>query len=264
MILKLQETWPVELINFLNDKFEQLMKFAEYEENQMKEYLDPNNNIPLALMPENPWHWHQQQAIEEVSNLLQSTTLRGWHCTRITESEVEHITQNGMQLPNLEMLKNRISQLQVEKKISDEIAISLKSNNYADEKCRKNMIWFCFFYPRLAHQSGLEIFFRYWGGESLSRAHQQDAKTKEILMNIGQPCLIEVNVPISALGLNTYLPEKIIFQYLINCGLKTDKDIDHEDKSFQPISAKNISRFIFYDDPEFIELVGCDQWTPSL
>lgn len=263
IILESQETWPIELIKFLKDKSVQLMEYAQYEENYIKRGCNSEDDISYRW-EQNPWLWEQEQAIEKISILLESTTLRGWHCTRLTKSEIEHITKNGMQLPNLKMLEDRISRLQAEGKIYDRIAKEIKNKNYADETSRKDKIWFCFFSPRLAHQSGLEKFFRYWGGEALYRAHQEDLETKNILMNIGQPCLIEVDVPISALGQRTCLAEKIIRRYLVNHGLKTGECIDHEDWSKKPISAHNISRFIFYNDPEFIKLVGCDQWSPQL
>ncbi len=264
MLLELEQTWPKELLAFLDGKYEMLMKHAQHEEKVNKQYLAPENNLPMALMPLNPFLKQKEQAASSVLDLLQSSTLRGWHCTRLTQPEVEHITQNGMQLPNLEMLENRIYQLQADGIISDTIAMRLKTENHANDQSRKDRIWFCFFPPQLAGQSGIERFFRCWGGEALYISHERDPKTRKILMNIGQPCLIEVDVPISALGSKVSLGNKMIRRYLVNRGLKTEEWIDHEDKAIEPIMAENISRFIFHSDAEFIELTGCDQWIPPL
>jgi hypothetical protein len=169
-----------------------------------------------------------------------------------------------MQLPNLELLENRISQLQSDGLISEATAMRLKTENQANDYNRKNRIWFCFFPPRFAGQSGIERFFRRWGGEALYNSHEQDAETGKVLTGIGEPCLIEANVPISAFGSVTWLGDKVIRRYLVNRGLQTDEPLEHEDKSREPIKPENISRFIFHGDAEFSELTGCDQWIPPL
>lgn len=264
MILELEETWPAELIAFLDNECQMLMAHVKHDEDTMKKYKSPENKLPMYFFQPNPFFDQREQAVSEVLKLLQSTTMRGWHCTRLTQSEVEHITQNGMQLPNLQMLKNRISRLQADGIISAPVATRLKTENEADDSCRKNMIWFCFSLETLKFQWGIERFFRYWGGEALYNSHEKDPETQKILMKIGHPCLIEVNVPISALALGTYLGEKIILRYLINRELITKEVTDHEDKVFVPIMAENISKFIFHNTPEFIELTECDTWTPPL
>src|SRR4029453_11222154 len=43
--------------------------------------------------------------LREVLNLCD---LHGYHCSRLTETEIEHILRNGMQLPNGKMLHDRI------------------------------------------------------------------------------------------------------------------------------------------------------------
>jgi hypothetical protein len=49
-----------------------------------------------------------------------------------------------------------------------------KSENQSDEKYRKNMIWFCFFLPKIAGEHGIMRFFRSWGGEALYNSHEKD------------------------------------------------------------------------------------------
>ena len=69
---------------------------------------------------------------------------------------------------------------------------------------------------------------------------------------------------VSALCPHSYLGQKIIRRYLLERGFDTREPTDHEDKSRCPIPAEDIRRFVFYGDPDFIDLTGCDEWSPPL
>ncbi len=263
MIFYSESTWPQHLIDFLDKHFDVLMGYEQHDAKVMQDYLHPDNKLPMAFMPANPFAEEYESITLEIENLLQSETLLGWHCTRLTEYEVEKIQQEGMLLPSLELLKNRISCLQNKGLISTQIANRLKSENRADEEIRRGMLWFCFFPPSSAYQSGIERFFRYWGGEALYRCHEDDPQTGEALMSIGQPYLIEAAVPISSLALN-FFGQKVARQYLINRGFQATEPTEHEDRAFSPIAAENIVRCIVHGDPDFSELTGCDSWSPPL
>ena len=215
------------------------------------------------MMPENPFLKEREDILEKINILLQPEQLVGWHCTKLTNSEINKIQRLGMCLPSLELLEERISNLINEGVISPEVGEKLKVNNWANEKHRKGMIWFCFFHPKLAGQSGIEDFFQYWGGEALYRLHQNNSETDSVLMSIGTPCLIEAEVPISSLSL-IFFADKVARRYLVNRGLETSESIEHEDRSLLPIPPENILRVIEFGHDDFIRLTGCDQWHPSL
>ena len=169
-----------------------------------------------------------------------------------------------MQPPDLQVLQDRIRRMQVDNLLEDEIAERLIEENQADDSNRKGMIWFCFFEPRIAGQSGIERFFRCWGGEALYNSHEDDRQTGRALRLIGRPCLIEADVPISSFGPTTYLGDKVVRRYLLNHGYDAGEEWEHEDRAHGPIPAANIVRFVFHGEPEFALLTGCDSWEPPL
>ena len=128
-----------------------LLAHARHDRETMHAYLNPKNgHVAMAMMPSNPHFQARERAWLKVNELLQSTTLRGWHCARLTEEEVKHITSHGMRPPNLQVLSERIRRVQADGMIKNEIAEQLIGENEADKDNRKGMIWFCFFEPRIA------------------------------------------------------------------------------------------------------------------
>lgn len=263
MILSNTDTWPLPLLEYLSSEYEMLLAHARHARDTMNAYLNPQHgHVPMSMMPSNPYFHARERASLKALELVRSTTLRGWHCTRLTDHEVNHITFHGMQPPSLQLLTDRIRRVQADGTIKPEIAERLIEQNQADEDNRKGMLWFCFFEPSTAGESGIGCFFRYWGGEALYNSHDRDPVTGEALQKIGRPCLIEADVPISSIGPYTYLGDKIIRRYLICNGFDTNEEWEHEDYIRDQILAANIVRFVFHGDPEFATLTGCDSWDP--
>ncbi len=188
----------------------------------------------------------------------------GYHCTRLTKSEIHHIMSNGLQLPNRAMLLARVQAVQDAGLIAPHIAERLRNRNQADEHGREGMIWFCFFPPHMAGQSGIEEFLRYWGGEALYEFHKHDPSTGPILTSIGTPCLIEADVPMASIDVHSFLDNSVVRQFLVNRGLETNESVDHEDRAKRPIAASSIRRIIQFPDPDFVRLTKCDSWKPLL
>ncbi|MCH8839952.1 MAG: hypothetical protein IH831_04610 [Planctomycetes bacterium] len=265
MILAQVESWPVPLLEYLASQHEMLLAHARHDRETMNAYFAPKKeHIPMAMMPSNPHFKAREHATRAVLELLQFTTLRGWHCTRLTRNEVEHITTLGMQPPNLQVLQNRIRRVQPDDMFEDKIAERLIEENQAGDSNRNGMIWFCFFEPRITGQSGIERLFRSWGGEALYNSHERDPQTGKALQLIGRPCLIEADVPISSFSRITNLGDKVIRRYLLSNGYDTGEEWEHEDRAHKPIPAANIVRFVFHGESEFAVLTGCDSWEPPL
>jgi hypothetical protein len=191
---------------------------------------------------------------------LRSYSLVGWHCTRLTNAEIDNIVASGMDLPNLAMLTRRIDAVTEDGLISTAVSNRLKSENQAHESNRAGMVWFCFFPPRLAGQGGIGRFFRHWGGEALYNTHEDDPNMSPILRSIGTPAIVEAEVPISALAPHSSLDMKVARRFLISRGYQTGEPCDFEGRIIFPLSANNVRRMVRFPDPAFVELSGCNSW----
>jgi hypothetical protein len=195
-----------------------------------------------------------------LQDILQLYQIRGWHCTRLTDEEADSIIEGGMCLPDAAMLARRIERLVQQGLLTRQIAERLKTENQAHETNRAGMVWFCFFAPHIGGESGIERFFRHWGGEALYNLHEDDPLTSPAISCIGTPCLVEANVPISSLEKYGGLDSKVIRRYLISRGLVTREPVDHEDRIKRPLSAEHVRRIIRFPEPDFLSLTGCAEW----
>ncbi|MDH6258420.1 hypothetical protein [Bradyrhizobium sp. BR13661] len=250
MILSDENTWPTDVI-----------KYLEREEGTFRAWEEQSAGLSPARIVSGPEY---DAALYGLRAALDACELRGYHCTRLTESEIGHIVANGMQLPSGSMLRKRIHALQGDGLIDATVAKRLVEKNQADEENRAGRIWFCFFPPYLAGESGIESLLRYWGGEALYNLHDRDPETEPILARIGTPCLIEADVPISSMKGPSFLDMKVARQFLMRRGFRSSEPVEHEDRAIKAIPPQNIKRIIRYPERDFIKLTRCDEWEKPL
>jgi hypothetical protein len=195
-----------------------------------------------------------------LETLLRCYALVGWHCTRLTEDEIASIQSVGMQLPDVGMLHRRVDAVVEAGLLPGRLAGRLKTEHQADDRWRSGSIWFCFYPPRQAGESGIGRFFRHWGGEALYNSHEDDPETGVALSTIGLPCIVEVLVPIASLRPHSFLPNKIARRYLVDRGHRTVESVNHDGAIMCPLPAMNVRRVIPFPSPEFVTLTGCNQW----
>ena len=191
----------------------------------------------------------------EFRDILKRYSLIGYHCTRLTNDEIESIRSNGMVLQDSASLNLRIDRLLKCNLISHEIAQSLKETNQANNTNRANMLWFCFFEPFIAGECGIGRLFRSWGGEALYNSHESNPVTGKVLCSIGTPCIVKASVPIVSLKESKY-PEGALARVLLSSsGHRLRIPIEHEGYSTHNVSAQNIIKIFEYPSEEFIQLV---------
>jgi hypothetical protein len=251
ILLDIEATWPPELLDFLERHHD---LFLAWESRNSR-----NDNVPVSVFVR-----EYERAVCGLREILDDHLLHGYHCTRITESEIHRIKANGLHPPNAAILSNRIQMLQEAGTIEPYIADRLRNENQAADGNRAGMIWFCFYPPYLAGQRGIERLFRSWGGEALYNSHEDDLETGPILKSLGTPCLVEARVSISDLAVHSWLEDKVVRRFLINRGLKTNECINFDGRAIRPVSAQHITRIIKYPEADFIKLTGCDTWSPIL
>jgi hypothetical protein len=204
------------------------------------------------------------RAINALNDTLQAYALVGWHCTRLTPEEISDIRALGLSLPDQFVLAKRIDRVVAQGHVGADIAKSLKAENQAHEPTRAGRLWFCFFPPALGGETGINRFFRYWGGEALYNSHQDDPLSAKALQSIGAPCIIEADVPIRLLGGNPGLAMKMARQYVIHRGSPSREPYDHEDRIVRPLPASFIRQIHRFPEERFLELSKCKDWRSPL
>jgi len=232
-------------------------------------FLEKNQEIIIGRQCsccEIPYTPAYDRVYEHFQNILKNYSLIGFHCTKLVKQEIDEIKRSGMSLQDLESLSKRIDLLQDKGLIGSHIARELKTNNNANDERRSHMLWFCFFKPYIAGRSGIQCFFRYWGGEALYGSHQMDpvieveSKIGIKLQEIGIPSIIKVKVPISFLAEYSIPVGNMFRVFLESKGHNLDQETEHEGYSVKSIPAENILKIIEYPSQEFVTLTKCNEW----
>lgn len=243
-------TWPSDVICYLEKNHE---LFLNSEQNTNSPPRSEAEDIRIGPNLDN--------AIYGLRDVLNSYQIHGYHCTRLLNHEIDHIKLNGMQPPNLQMLKERIQTAMNKEHFSREIARILEGRNQADDSNRAGMICFLFSKPPIGGERGLYRLFRSWGGEALYNSHEDDPTTGPILQRMGTPCIVEAKVPIRDLAKHGGLDSKIVRQFLVNRGFESHDPLEHEDRAICHISPENIMRIMIFPEPDFITLTRCNTWS---
>jgi hypothetical protein len=250
MDLNLKETWP-------DDLLKQLERDRAIFEGWELQRIGAPGARPVSGLD-------YDRALHRLESVLINCTLHGYHCTRLTAAEIAHIRSTGMQLPNETVLRQRIGTLRDGGLIDGSTAADLIAENQAAETNRAGRIWFCFFPPRLAGESGISSLLGYWGGEALYNSHDEHPVRGPLLAGLGTPCLVEADIPIADLRGPASLAMKVGRQFVVWNGLQTREPVEHEDCVVRPLAAANILRIIEFPDRDFVTLTGCDAWRKPL
>ena len=198
--------------------------------------------------------------VRVIERALKRYTIEGWHCTRLTDTEVDTIRERGLYPTSEEMLKHRLKEVTAKGIITNEIQNRLLARNGANEEARAGRIWFCFYQPYKTDEDAVGRFFSYWGGEALYRQHERDSVTGPILAQIGTPRVIEVEVPITAID-QAYRCTFHIRQRWLKAGQETSGPRESLDSySIRPIPPNYVKRIITYPEKSFCEITGCAEW----
>lgn len=203
---------------------------------------------------------YDTKLVEEIKGLYGDAEIRGWHCSRLTVREVHDIEKKGLSPLSKDMLNARIDTLIDDGIIDMIVATKLKSEDWAftgeREEQRINKTYFYLVPPKIeGDPSG---YFRYWGGEVLSYPFDCDNEMKAVLVQIGEPALIEAEIALKDLADFDYLVETSAIYFLAKEDLtETFRFGCNNDYIVRNLPASQIRKIYSPADPEFEELSGC-------
>ena len=259
-----ESTWPEDLLGFLKKNENILRAYEEAEAKLADDDTWGQPYVPMALRPPNPHTDARRRVLEEVEcNYADIVSLRGFHCTRLTDAEVEAIRDEGMTPWDSRSLELRIAALVDARLIDRKIAARLANENEAASETRERRIWFIFTPEPLRRESGVNLLFRYWGGEALYGLHIDDSETGPILRSVGTARLIEAVVAVSRLGPHAWPGDVLVRRFLSARGM-TLYGLDYENRTMLPVPPENFRRIISRSEATFEALTQCSGWNPPL
>ena len=165
IILDQMETWPDSIKKYLTVNEEKLKAYVlqeqsldkQAEANAILRYHRPKNNYQIS--------WNS--AIEMIKQQIEGYSIIGFHCTRLTESEILDIKINGLHPLDPSFTEYRIINLLKQNLISSFTANAIRTLNESSAYSRKDNV--CFFHclSTLQDEWGLYRLFCFWGGEAV-------------------------------------------------------------------------------------------------
>lgn len=131
---------------------------------------------------------------------MEDRTIRAWHYTRLTDSEVDMLRASGIQLSTKETARQRLDEQVATGEISVEIASALFAasplHDYQQLDARSNRFWLTSD-PLNVKDRGVTLLLNNWGGEVVY-FWLETPDLQKIVGKIGKSRVLEVAVPLSA------------------------------------------------------------------
>lgn len=147
--------------------------------------------------PPNEYNNAYYELVEGLEAILIRNWIVGYHCTRLTRSEIDDIKTNGLQILSLSLVKRRLAQCKADGLLSPEHYEYLRNSRDVELSLgnrhgqRTGMIWFCANRSTLQDALSVHRFFRSWGGEAVYLGHEEDESIAPILARIGTPYIVK-------------------------------------------------------------------------
>lgn len=184
--------------------------------------------------------------------ILATTRIRGFHCTRLLSYEAESVRQEGLKLPSPEFLRERIERATRRGDIQRALADALIANNQAGEPNRRDMIAFVHG-SSLLRQSGVRPFFESWGCEALFSSLESDPQIGPALKKLGEPFVVCAALPASELQVSS-LAKHFIDVFLSVVSARTSAGFESQVK--RPVPPAWLVHVIGSTDFRFSFLTG--------
>lgn len=204
------------------------------------------------------------RAIVALGDALRPYSVRGWHCTRLADNEATDVRANGLALLSADMVERRITTQVQRGTLPVAVGDILRAAHQGAASNRTGMIWFCFFPPCDAGESGIHRLLRHWGGEAMYWTHESDATVAPVLRQLGTPCIVEADVPVAWLSDTFSVAMSVARRDLIHHGESVTEPIRFEAHATCAIPGNCVQAVHRFPDAHFIELSGCDGWRTPL
>lgn len=212
-------TFDSELSGYLKDNTDLVRAYYETDNRLFREYELGNKRSMLGSRPSNPHARAFYALLEDVAADMQSRTIRGFHYTRLTDSEAELMQREGIHLSTLETLRTRLDAIVSDGRLTPSIADALYSASpfHEQSRIRENRFWLTS-RPFTVDDSAVVALLESWGGESVY-FWLRDASLRSLVKQIGTPRVIEMAVPFGKTALHSSVGDLVVatFAHSIGC-----------------------------------------------
>nr|AQQ75020.1 hypothetical protein [uncultured bacterium] len=233
-------TWPSSVVDII-----------ESNKKACQDYLNAKEGIDTGAAKNisNPYNKQWCGILSKLGIAINDLHVIGFHCTRLTDEEIENIRSGGLEPLTPELIERRLSLLRQQNSITKADYTFLLNNNRSNDDNRKGKVWFFLNSKTLTKESALCRLFRSWGGESIYWGKENDKRIEHIFKT-GKPCIVLGELYVRELDLLQSVPSMLVKIYLNqNMGIVIDADccitrrvtvvhiIQHGEKLFEQLTG---------------------------
>ena len=242
-----RSSWPSSLTDLLDKNKNTIDNYFQEERKKNKRLIDEAANLMLRMYPpSNQYQAKYKAVLSQIKQTLQGVQIIGYHCTRLTQEEIDYIKTCGLNPLTSQLVEYKLA---LSDGFTDEDKHLLRSKNQINSShaifsgYRSNRIWFIFSKRTLKKQSAIERFLLYWGGEAMYLEFENEPSViKDKLSKVGLPVIIKAKINLQDVKSCNEI-EKIFLNHSAFEGYLESK-----------IPAENILDYITKDSPEFKNL----------
>ena len=215
------ETFDAALLSDLRDHCALIEGYIKTDREISDEYEKSDHT---HLRRENPYADAFYRYKERVLlALMQTRTIRAWHYSRMTDSEVARMRQAGVVPSNLATIRARLDLMVAEGVFDQTIADHLYERSpFHDDPYggRTNKFWMTS-HPVPIDDGGVEFLLGLWGGESAAFTHIR-GPMREPLSKIGRGRILEIAVPLQVSRHVSSSVDGLLSGFAASIGLRHD------------------------------------------
>ena len=213
------ETFDAELAASLRNSADLVRAYFETENRIFREYELGTGRSSLGPRPSNPYSAAFYALGEDFAGKMRSRTIRGFHYTRLTDSEVETMQRDGIHLSTLETLRARLDAAARDGLVEPTMANALyfASPFHEQLNIRGNRFWLTS-RPFTVDDSAVIDLLANWGGEA-TYFWLQDPSLRSLVKRVGKPRVVEVAVPFGETAHYSFVGDLVLatFAHSIGC-----------------------------------------------
>lgn len=251
IILDKIDSWPDEIVRQIKSNESSLKGFLVEEHR-----IDKLAREDMSVRYNRPQNIHKDKwtdTIDKIEEILKDYSIVGIHSTKLLETEINDIQQNGLKPLSKEFANQRVEMIYEKGLISTELKNELINKEELVATNRKGKIFVFHCLSTLKDEWGLNKLFGFWGGEALYAY----AKNSTELKKIGIPCIVFTSIKIKELDIYPELSKRMLAYYF------NDNLYPHDTDSIIEKELK-VLRIIKRDEKLFEDLTQIQDWEDEI
>lgn len=253
------ETWPSDFYQGVAQERDLILSFQR--ERRRIERLGEKDIMLRINPPMNQYKNRYNALLDRLDPYLTRHRLVGYHCTRLTPSEIGGIRSTGLRVLSAELIRQRLDQCVADGYMTQSHREDLEGCRHVcarlanEQGNRTGMIFLVANRSTLQCASAVYGLFRSWGGEVLNGPHGNE------LTGIGTPVIVKCAIPFTCCYpcIPTFA-SRFFSQFVAKKIKYPDPPADFDLMTRVDIPSSQILDVIEFPDPRFEALTACSTW----